>query len=644
VGGHVTTAALPKRPPALSWRREILLFVAAYIAYSIARGATTGSLDTALENARLIIDLQAQLGIGVEHTVQNAMIDLPIMWTLNGLYIIAQFAVLPAALVWVYRRRRSLYPRLRTTVLATWAIALPVYTLFPTAPPRLAGIGILDTVSSQTSVALDSPMIMAFYNPVAAVPSLHAGFAFAVGMAIAASARPMWARIAALAWGPAVALVVIATGNHFVLDVVFGMVAVTLGYCVALLLHRAPAGPRRIRAAAYPALGLDEPETLRVALVCPYDWQTPGGVRTHVAGLAEALRWRGHHVDIVAAGSPSASEPGLTLIGPVHPIRANGSIARIALGPLSGRRVLRALAKGRYDVVHLHEPLVPMAGIVALRHRGSTLVGTFHMFSPTALTYRLLGPLLRRPLRSLSSRIAVSEPAAACASRVTRGDLLVIPNGISVRPPVQERPARAHDAPGRIVFIGRHEPRKGLAVLLRALREVPADVELHLIGVAPDELDDADLRDDERARIVAHGRVDDEERHRLLRGADALCAPSLGGESFGLVLAEAMAERVPVIATAIPGYREVLPEDCGRLVPPGDHEALASALAEVLTDPDLRRRMGAAGADSVASFDWSAVSARVDEEYRRAIRDDARALDPARAPVTATAAVERARP
>ncbi len=153
----------------------------AYILYSLARGVTTGSFETALENARLVMEMQARLGIGIESAVQEHLIGLPVMWVLNRLYLVAQFAVVPAVLIWVYRRHPASYPRLRTTVIATWMIALPVYTLFPTAPPRLAGIGILDTVSEQTSFTLDSPFVTAFYNPVAAVPSLHAGFAFALG-------------------------------------------------------------------------------------------------------------------------------------------------------------------------------------------------------------------------------------------------------------------------------------------------------------------------------------------------------------------------------------------------------------------------------------------------------------------------------
>lgn len=155
--------------------------------------------------------------------------------------------MVPIALVWVYRRRRDLYPPLRTTMLATSLLALPVYALFLTAPPRLAGIGLFDTVSEQTRFALDSPLVTAFYNPFAAVPSLDAGFAVAVGVAAATSVRPRWARVAAAVWGPAVAVVVVATGNHFVLDVVCGIVAVVIGYCVALVVHRESPGDARIR-------------------------------------------------------------------------------------------------------------------------------------------------------------------------------------------------------------------------------------------------------------------------------------------------------------------------------------------------------------------------------------------------------------
>lgn len=610
-----------------SWRLEVLLFVGAYMAYSLTRGATPASFETALDNALLVVDLQARLGIGIERVLQEHLVGLPLMWVLNRLYLIAQFAVLPAALVWVYRRRPDAYPRLRTTILATWLIALPVYALFPTAPPRLAGIGILDTVSDQTSFALDSPLVTAFYNPVAAVPSLHAGFAFAIGISVASSTSRRWAKLAALSWGPMIALVVIATGNHFVLDVVLGIAAVLLGYAAALLLHRPP--PIRPGSDGSPVQpeapagrpGEERDDALRLALVCPYDWEVPGGVRTHVAGLARALRERGHFVEILAAGRTSSSRLGVILMGTTRPVRANGSVARIALGIGTARRVGRALRRGRYDVVHLHEPLVPSLCLAALCSRRSALVGTFHMCNARSLPYRLFGPLLRWPLRRLSARIAVSESARASASLVSSEEMVVIPNGIEPahRPRARPRSGTRPSTGGRVVFIGRHEPRKGVDILLRAFADLPGDTHLDLVGVEPEEIEEADLPGDLADRVHPKGRVSDDERQRLLSRADVLCAPSLGGESFGLVLIEAMALGIPVVASAISGYRDVLPPRCGRLVPPGDHAALARALSEILGDPQLRARLAREAAWAVAPFAWPGVAAQIEDRYRHAI-------------------------
>lgn len=604
--------------PRLSWRREVILFLAAYVAYSVARGAAAGSLEAGLENARSIIAIQARLGIGVEAAVQEHLIGQPVMWMLNRLYLIAQFAVVPVALVWVYRRRRDLYPKLRTTVLATWLLALPVYALFPTAPPRLADIGVVDTVSEQTRFALDSPFVTAFYNPIAAVPSLHAGFAIAVGVAVAASVRALWARLAALLWGPAVAVVVIATGNHFVLDVILGAVAVVVGYCVALLLHRESRATARIRARAL-AAGAGAP--LRVALLCPYDWNRPGGVRTHVSGLAEALRDRGNHVDVIAAGRPGAdAAPGVRRVGATTRFRINGSVARIAIGPVATWRVWRALAFGRYDVVHLHEPIIPMVCWSALWLRRSALIATFHAYSPPERRpYRIAAPLFGRLVRRVPAPIAVSEAARSCAAHVTDRTVTLIPNGVT--PPAAPGGARSGDG-RRILFVGRNEPRKGLAILLAALEHLPGHVVLDVVGVSPDELD-GDVPKDCRARMRIHGRPDDEALRRLLSGADVLCAPSLGGESFGLVLAEAMAHGVPVVASDITGYRDVLAPGCGILVPPGDATRLAQALRAVLADERLRVRLANRASAAAAPLHWTRVSARVEEAYRRAILDHA---------------------
>jgi membrane-associated phospholipid phosphatase len=154
------------------------------------------------------------------------------MWLLNHVYVMAQLVVVPGALIWLYRRDRATYRTLRNTVLGTWLVALPVYAAFPVAPPRLAHIGIADTISKHTGIALNSSMTTAFYNPLAAVPSLHVGFAFAVGISLAAAARSRWTRLLWLAWGPLVTLTVVATGNHFIFDVIAGLCATAVGYCV----------------------------------------------------------------------------------------------------------------------------------------------------------------------------------------------------------------------------------------------------------------------------------------------------------------------------------------------------------------------------------------------------------------------------
>src|SRR6185436_3767205 len=189
------------------------------------------------------------LGVADEASVQRALSGTWVIWVLNHLYLAAQLVVVPGALVFVYRRSRPIYERLRNTILATWLISIPVYAAFPVAPPRLAGIGMVDTITTQTGFAMDSKLTTSFYNQLAAVPSLHVGFAVAVGIAVAAAVRNPLARTAALLWGPTIALAVVATGNHFVFDIVAGLVASALGYGASVAASRARiARPRPARA------------------------------------------------------------------------------------------------------------------------------------------------------------------------------------------------------------------------------------------------------------------------------------------------------------------------------------------------------------------------------------------------------------
>jgi hypothetical protein len=211
-------------------RIQIGIFLLAYLVYSAARYFTVGELGEAKANAGWILDLENNLGVASEQGVQDALTGTFFLWLLNHMYLAAQLVVLPGALIFLYHRSRPLYERLRNTILATWLISIPVYALFPVAPPRLADIGLVDTVSSQTGFAMDSSLTTKFYNELAAVPSLHVGFAVAIGIAIAAAVRHPLAKAFWLLWGPAIGLAVMATGNHYVFDIVAGVVAAVMGY------------------------------------------------------------------------------------------------------------------------------------------------------------------------------------------------------------------------------------------------------------------------------------------------------------------------------------------------------------------------------------------------------------------------------
>src|SRR5512133_2993247 len=226
---------------------QIGLFLLAYLLYSAARWLTVGDLGAARAHAAWILHLEDHLGVADEASVQRALSGTWAIWLLNHLYLAAQLLVVPAALVFTYRRSRPVYERLRNTILATWLISIPVYAAFPVAPPRLANIGLVDTITAQTGFAMDSKLTTSFYNQLAAVPSLHVGVAVAI--AVAATVRHPVARGLALLWGPTIALAVVATGNHFVFDIAAGLVASVLGYLAGTAASRARvARPRPARA------------------------------------------------------------------------------------------------------------------------------------------------------------------------------------------------------------------------------------------------------------------------------------------------------------------------------------------------------------------------------------------------------------
>ena len=342
----------------------------------------------------------------------------------------------------------------------------------------------------------------------------------------------------------------------------------------------------------------------RIALVCPYAWTTPGGVQTHVAGLAAHLRSRAAEVDVLAPADGAVDEPGFVPLGRSLGFRWQGTVTRVTLDPRAVTRTAHAVRGRGYDLVHVHEPMLPAAGLTAVLAARCPVVATFHMTATSTLWYRVFLPVVRHAAGRIDARIAVSEQARAFAAGVLPGEYRLIPNAIHV----SDFDAGRNGGGGRIVFVGRPEPRKGLPVLLRAFERLPEGATLDLVGVRPDEVAP-------REGVRAHGRVTDEERARLLAGADVLCAPSLGGESFGLVLVEGMAAGLPVVATRIPGYAAVLPETAGRLVAPGDEAALAAALGELLADAELRARLGGAGRREAARYDWSRVGDEIAAVY-----------------------------
>lgn len=357
---------------------------------------------------------------------------------------------------------------------------------------------------------------------------------------------------------------------------------------------------------------------LRVALVCPYTWSVPGGVQTHVAGLARSLRRRGIEVEILAPADGPVQEAGFVALGRSVGIPDNGSITRIALSPVALARTARVVRTHGYDLLHLHEPMLPHACFAALQSARVPVVGTFHMLNVSDRWYRLFGPVVRRAARKLRVRIAVSESARNFVLPSLPGDYRLIPNAVNVSDYAPQRDGRGA---GRVLFIGRPEPRKGLPVLLRAFALLPPGLELELVGVHAAEVGALvdGLPPQLMDRVHAYGRISDHDRRDLMARADVLCAPSLGGESFGLVVVEGMAAGLPVVASDIPGYRDVLPVEAGRLVRPGDERALAAELDGLLADGDLRRQLGEAGRHAAERFDWSVVAEEVVAVYEEVL-------------------------
>lgn len=360
---------------------------------------------------------------------------------------------------------------------------------------------------------------------------------------------------------------------------------------------------------------------MRIGMVCPYSFDVPGGVQSHVLQLAEVMRAGGHYVSVLAPSSPHVKLPDYVVSGgKAVPIPYNGSVARLRFGPATHRKVKKWIAEGEFDVLHLHEPNAPSLSMLALQAAEGPIVATFHTSTTKSLTLSVFQGILRPYHEKIVGRIAVSDLARRWQMEALGSDAVEIPNGVDVPSFANAPRLDGYPRPGRsVLFLGRFdEPRKGMPVLLRALPKLVhrfADIEILIVGRG-----DEDALRDEAGELAGHlrflGQVDDDAKAAAMRSADVYCAPNLGGESFGIVLVEAMAAGTPVVASELDAFNRVLDGgQAGRLVPVGDAEALADALIEVLDNEALRAQYVDAATERVARYDWSVVAGQIMRVY-----------------------------
>jgi phosphatidylinositol alpha-mannosyltransferase len=359
---------------------------------------------------------------------------------------------------------------------------------------------------------------------------------------------------------------------------------------------------------------------MRIGIVCPYSFDVPGGVQFHVRDLAEHLLGVGHEVSVLAPADDDTPLPWyVEAAGRAVPVKYNGSVARLAFGPVSATRVRRWLGEGDFDVLHIHEPISPSLSMLALWAASGPIVATFHTANLRSRVMQAAYPILRPSLEKISARIAVSEDARRTVVEHFGGDAVVIPNGVYVdrfagaaaRPQWRGTPERP-----TVAFVGRiDEPRKGLPVLAAAVPAVLAarpGARFLVLGRGDGEEALEGLGPRERAAVELLGPLGDDDKSALLRSADVYVAPHTGGESFGIVLVEAMSAGAPVVASDLGAFRRVLDDGAlGVLVPAADPQALASALLRLLGDPAERFRLSAAASRAVRQYDWDRVARQV---------------------------------
>jgi phosphatidylinositol alpha-mannosyltransferase len=369
---------------------------------------------------------------------------------------------------------------------------------------------------------------------------------------------------------------------------------------------------------------------MRIGMVCPYSFDVPGGVQSHVLQLAEVMRARGHEVSVLAPASPGIRLPDYVVSGgKAVPIPYNGSVARLQFSPAVHRKVRRWLSDGDFDVLHLHEPNAPSLSMWALRVAEGPIVATFHTSTTKSLTLSVFQGVLRPWHEKIVGRIAVSDLARRWQMEALGSDAVEIPNGVDVASFAGAPRLYGYPRPGRsVLFVGRYdEPRKGMGVLLAALPTLVErfeDLELLIVGRGdPDELRS------QAGALAGHlrflGQADDAAKASAMRSVDVYCAPNIGGESFGIVLVEAMAAGAAVVASDLYAFRRVLRDgEAGRLVAVDDEQSLAAGLIAVLDNKQLAEGYIEAGARAVKRYDWSVVASQILRVYETVVGASAR--------------------
>jgi phosphatidylinositol alpha-mannosyltransferase len=368
---------------------------------------------------------------------------------------------------------------------------------------------------------------------------------------------------------------------------------------------------------------------MRIGLVCPYQWDVPGGVQYHVRDLARTLRGLGHHVEVLAPAEheEALDDEWMTWAGRAVPVPYNGSMASMQFGPVSAARVRRWLRDGNFDVVHVHEPATPSVSLTVCMIAKGPIVATFHAATTRSKWLAAVGPMARPWLERISGRIAVSDFARRVQVEHLGGDAVIIPNGVHVAAfaegPTLPGHVRGVDGP-TIGFLGRFdEPRKGLPVLLEAMHTVlrrHPGAQLLIAGRGDAEEVRELIGEDLRASVALLGELSEEDKGAFLRSVDVYCAPNLLGESFGVILIEALAAGAPIVASDLDAFARVLEDgEVGVLVRRGDPAALARALCDLLADPARRAELSARGAVAAEDYDWDVLARRILTVYETVI-------------------------